>query len=91
MTTQQVSVYRMAPEFRAINVMDDRTSKKSEGPYIGRPLPRFEDLRLVRGLGRYTDDLPFPGAAHAACSAISRSAHERTRPRSVTVPSCDST
>ncbi len=25
--------------------------------FIGRPLPRFEDLRLVRGTGRYTDDV----------------------------------
>ena len=33
---------------------------------IGRPLPRFEDLRLTRGAGRYTDDLDAAGAAHAA-------------------------
>ena len=31
------------------------------GPYIGRPMPRYEDLRLVRGQGRYTDDLSLPG------------------------------
>jgi aerobic carbon-monoxide dehydrogenase large subunit len=30
------------------------------GPFIGRPLPRFEDLRLVRGAGRYTDDVSVP-------------------------------
>jgi len=34
-------------------------------PYIGRPLPRFEDLRLVRGAGRYTDDISVPGEAFA--------------------------
>src|SRR5271166_3184296 len=33
--------------------------------YVGRPLPRFEDLRLVRGGGRYTDDIAMPGEAHA--------------------------
>jgi aerobic carbon-monoxide dehydrogenase large subunit len=35
------------------------------GPYIGRPMPRYEDLRLVRGQGRYTDDLSMPGQAYA--------------------------
>ncbi len=35
------------------------------GPYIGRPLPRLEDLRLVRGNGRYTDDVSVPGQAYA--------------------------
>ncbi len=35
------------------------------GPYIGRPMPRFEDLRLVRGQGRYTDDMSLPGQAYA--------------------------
>ncbi|HTH98796.1 MAG TPA: molybdopterin cofactor-binding domain-containing protein, partial [Stellaceae bacterium] len=27
------------------------------GGYIGKPIPRVEDLRFVRGQGRYTDDL----------------------------------
>ncbi len=35
------------------------------GPYIGRPMPRYEDLRLVRGQGRYTDDLSLPGQGYA--------------------------
>src|SRR5262245_1651920 len=35
------------------------------GPYIGRPLPRFEDRRLVRGAGRYTDDVSLDGQAYA--------------------------
>jgi carbon-monoxide dehydrogenase large subunit len=30
---------------------------------IGQSLPRSEDLRLVRGLGRYTDDIQLPGQA----------------------------
>jgi aerobic carbon-monoxide dehydrogenase large subunit len=34
-------------------------------PHIGRPLRRFEDLRLVRGQGRYTDDFSLPGQAYA--------------------------
>jgi aerobic carbon-monoxide dehydrogenase large subunit len=35
------------------------------GRYIGRPMPRFEDLRLVRGAGRYSDDVTMPGQAYA--------------------------
>jgi carbon-monoxide dehydrogenase large subunit len=33
---------------------------------IGQPLRRREDLPLVRGRGRYLDDLDVPGAAHVA-------------------------
>jgi carbon-monoxide dehydrogenase large subunit len=32
---------------------------------IGTSVRRVEDLRLLRGLGRYTDDLDAPGALHA--------------------------
>ena len=28
-------------------------------------MPRFEDLRLVRGAGRYSDDISMPGQAIA--------------------------
>jgi carbon-monoxide dehydrogenase large subunit len=50
--------------------MDLRHSTSGEavtprGPFIGRPLPRFEDLRLVRGAGRYTDDVSVPQQAFA--------------------------
>ncbi len=33
---------------------------------IGQPVPRAEDPVLVRGEGRYTDDIDLPGQAHAA-------------------------
>lgn len=33
--------------------------------FIGKPIPRLEDERLVRGKGRYTDDNRCPGALHA--------------------------
>jgi carbon-monoxide dehydrogenase large subunit len=33
--------------------------------YIGRPIPRLEDKRLITGTGRYTDDVRADGAAHA--------------------------
>ncbi len=32
---------------------------------IGQPLPRKEDDRLLRGEGRYTDDISLPNQAHA--------------------------
>ena len=33
--------------------------------YIGQPLPRLEDKRLITGTGRYTDDVRAEGAAYA--------------------------
>src|SRR3569833_1020517 len=44
----------------------DRQPRAEGGPYIGRPMPRFEDLRLVRGAGKYSDDMSLPGQAIAA-------------------------
>ena len=44
--------------------------------YIGRPLPRFEDRRLVTGRGRFTDDFSFDGQAYAA---FVRSPHAHAR------------
>jgi carbon-monoxide dehydrogenase large subunit len=44
----------------------DRKPRAEGGPYIGRPMPRFEDLRLVRGAGKYSDDISMPGEVYAA-------------------------
>src|SRR5437868_15349344 len=44
--------------------------------YIGRPVPRWEDLRLVRGAGRSTDDVSVPGEAHAV---LVRAPHAHAR------------
>ena len=35
-------------------------------PYVGQPLKRTEDPRLIRGEGQYVDDLQLPGMAHLA-------------------------
>jgi len=35
-------------------------------PFVGRPIQRVEDLRLLRGKGRYVDDVERPGQLHAA-------------------------
>ena len=45
--------------------MGARVSLAGETRFIGKPIPRLEDERLVRGKGRYTDDHRCPGALHA--------------------------
>ncbi len=44
--------------------------------YIGKPLTRGEDARLLRGLGRFTDDIHLPGVLHAG---FVRSPHAHAR------------
>jgi len=47
---------------------------------IGQAVTRFEDIRLVRGEGRFHDDVNLPGQAHAV---IVRSIHAHARIRSI--------
>src|SRR5918997_481515 len=47
---------------------------------IGASIPRVEDLRFVRGRGRYTDDIDVPNAAHMA---VVRSPHAAARIRGI--------
>src|SRR3712207_6719603 len=47
---------------------------------IGDAVPRVEDMRFVRGRGRYTDDIDVPNAAHMA---VVRSPHAAARLRSI--------
>jgi carbon-monoxide dehydrogenase large subunit len=47
---------------------------------IGQPVPRKEDLRLITGKGRYTDDLNLEGQAYAA---MVRSPHAHAVIRSI--------
>src|ERR1043166_672467 len=55
--------------------MDDpRTGRRA--PFIGRPMPRLEDQRLITGQGRYTDDFSYPDEVHAA---FVRSPHPHAR------------
>src|SRR5260221_11604173 len=54
----------------------ERKPRAEGGPYIGRPMPRFEDLRLVRGAGKYSDDISMPGQAYAT---FVRSPHAHAR------------
>jgi 2-furoyl-CoA dehydrogenase large subunit len=46
------------------------------GPWVGRPLKRVEDPRLLTGRGSYIDDLPFQNLHQAA---ILRSPHAHAR------------
>jgi carbon-monoxide dehydrogenase large subunit len=48
----------------------------SASQWIGKPLRRLEDQRLLIGAGRYTDDVPLEGALHAV---FLRSPHAHAR------------
>lgn len=50
--------------------------------FIGRPLPRKEDARLITGRGRFSDDFHMQGQAHAA---MVRSPHPHARIAAVEV------
>ncbi len=46
--------------------MDDKTRPDETGyRFIGKPLPRKEDARLITGKGRFTDDFTLDGQAYA--------------------------
>jgi len=44
--------------------------------FIGQPLPRNEDVRLLTGRGKFSDDFSFPGQTYAA---LVRSPHPHAR------------
>ena len=50
--------------------------------WIGKPVRRIEDARLLTGHGRFTDDVPLENAAHAA---FLRSPHAHARIRALDV------
>ena len=53
------------------------------GPFgVGQAVKRFEDVRLVRGGGRFHDDVNLPGQAHAL---VVRSVHAHARILSIDV------
>ena len=43
---------------------------------LGQPVPRFEDPRLIRGGGRYADDIAMPGMVHGV---VVRSQHAHAK------------
>src|SRR5215471_14162540 len=56
--------------------MNDETAPQRPYRFIGKPLPRKEDERLVTGKGRFTDDFNLDGQVHAA---MVRSPHPHAR------------
>ena len=57
--------------------MDEKTRPDQSGyRFIGKPMPRKEDARLVTGKGQFTDDFALPGEAYAA---MVRSPHPHAR------------
>ncbi len=51
--------------------------------YVGTPVPRLEDLRLLTGKGTFIDDLPTPPGTHYA--AIVRSPYAHAKIKSINV------
>ena len=49
-----------------MNIQDDPTRSAYQKFAMGQPVPRSEDPILVRGQGRYTDDVSLDGQAYAA-------------------------
>ena len=56
---------------------------KKAATYIGQPLPRLEDERLLTGRGRFTDDVRLE---RQAWCAFLRSPHAHARIRSIKIP-----
>jgi aerobic carbon-monoxide dehydrogenase large subunit len=52
------------------------TEQPAKFRFIGQPLPRTEDARLITGRGQFTDDFCLPGQTYAA---IVRSPHAHAR------------
>ncbi|WP_328946010.1 xanthine dehydrogenase family protein molybdopterin-binding subunit [Streptomyces sp. NBC_00250] len=61
---------------------DSDRARSGDGGWIGRSVPRVEDDRLLRGNGRYVDDIALPGAVEAA---FLRSPHAHARIESIDV------
>src|SRR5437879_6161508 len=51
-------------------------SEPDREPYVGRPLKRTEDPKLITGRGQYVEDIKLPGLAHLA---FLRSPHAHAR------------
>ena len=61
------------------------TSKSTNFRFIGQPIPRTEDARLLTGRGQFSDDFGFPGQTYAAMVSITACACAH-RSRSIPPP-----
>jgi carbon-monoxide dehydrogenase large subunit len=73
-TSAGMTVYKARPM--------DETTKLDDSHYrfIGKPIPRNEDARLVTGRGRFSADFKLDGEAYAA---MVRSPHPHARIRAI--------
>ncbi|MGH9862795.1 MAG: xanthine dehydrogenase family protein molybdopterin-binding subunit [Candidatus Acidiferrales bacterium] len=62
--------------------MATRKKAKARAKWIGMPLKRREDPRLIQGLAHYVDDIALPGMLHAA---FLRSPHAHARVRKIDI------
>src|SRR3954463_14183978 len=56
--------------------MIEQSSQPATIQWIGKPMRRLEDARLLSGQGRFTDDVSLPNQAHAA---FTRSPHAHAK------------
>ncbi len=59
-----------------------KTKESAPKGYVGRPLKRVEDPRLIKGIATYVDDLALPGMLHAA---VLRSPHAHAKLKSIKI------
>jgi len=57
-------------------------SETDREPYVGRPVRRSEDAKLVTGRGQYVEDITLPGLVHLV---FLRSPHARARVRALRI------
>src|SRR5262247_3737350 len=78
----------MGPLWRGGSAMansDGVSAPHARDAFIGRAMPRFEDLRFVRGAGNYTDDVSVPDQTYAAFVRAPH-AHARIVSNDVSIP-----
>ena len=61
-------------------MQDTTVLQPGASQWIGKPLRRLEDQKLLTGQGRFTDDVDLPGQAHAA---FTRSPHAHAKIASI--------
>src|SRR6185312_12353997 len=69
-------VYGQLHVLSMLSIIMSMASKSTNFRFIGQPIPRTEDARLLTGRGQFSDDFSFPGQAYAA---LARSPHAHAR------------
>src|SRR6185369_9339619 len=69
-------VYGQLHVLSMLSIIKSMASKSTNFRFIGQPIPRTEDARLLTGRGQFSDDFSFPGQTYAA---LARSPHAHAR------------